>query len=80
MTALFPQILPDLPVLVHGIKGRDPWLVQCDDCLTVFEEQHLSLAVRKAVFSSRLPGFRLCDDCWVGCGFIHPGGHWRPHE
>lgn len=82
MTALFPEswnagALPDLPNTVHGIKSRDPWVVQCDDCLTKFESEHLILAAMQARFSTALPGYRLCDGCWAERGFVNTGGGWR---
>lgn len=81
MSALFPpswEVLPDLPGTVHGIKCRDPWTVQCDDCLTCFSGEHLILVAKQAVFSQALPGPRLCAGCWRARGFVRTGSGWRP--
>lgn len=84
MSGLFPEswtagALPDLPDTVHGIKARDPWVVQCDDCLTCFEDRVLLFAAQQVLFSSFLPGVRLCADCWKARGFVRKDGmSWRP--
>lgn len=62
-----PTLLPTLPGMVHGIVGRDPWVVQCDGCGGTETSEHLILAVHYAEFNPRLYGKgdrrRLCDDC-----------------
>lgn len=76
---LFPAPLPDLEGKVHGIKSLDPLTVQCDDCLEVFTDPVMILALQKATFSPVLPDVRLCDGCWIARGFTKKhGGSWRP--
>lgn len=66
-----PNLLPDLPDSVHGIKGTDPWMVQCDGCADKFTSDHgLLFAARGALFLAHSRGDtrRMCSDCWAGVG------------
>lgn len=62
------QLLPDLPGCAHGIKGRDPWVVQCDGCgLTITHDGREP----KPTFFQRIHfdrhdqyTQRLCQSCW----------------
>lgn len=68
-----PRLLPDVPGLVHGVKGKNPWRVQCDGCLTVFSGEWLLPVAKSAVFNNRSGSSdRLCHPCWEERGW-HDG-------
>lgn len=73
-----PNLLPDLPDSVHGIKATDPWVVQCDGCAQTFtSDRGLLFAAKQATFKAWPHGDtrRMCTDCWKDCGVTsHYGG------
>ena len=74
--------LPDLPSVVHGIKSKDPWTVQCDDCLRCWSGPHGIIVLGEVIFNSRakMPGLRLCADCWEKRGWANSasrGWEWK---
>ena len=54
---------PDLPGVVHGIVGRDPWVVQCDGCGLVQTHGWLTVAGQNICFDPEDTGRRLCPGC-----------------
>lgn len=82
--ALFPAMLPDATGLVHGIKGTDPWVIQCDGCgLTHTKEDRepLVLLLSRIIFNPRVyqdDPRRMCVDCWRHEGWEHaPHTGWQ---
>lgn len=69
--------LPTLPGCVHGIVSKNPWGVQCDDCLHVFTDKHLILAVGQVSFNRYVPGTRKCKDCWRAAGWVYTYDGWK---
>lgn len=71
-------VLPTLPGLVHGIVSKDPYEVQCDECLVVRggnapRHKGLQIIFADMLFNPRrYPGDRrrLCRECrathWKG--------------
>lgn len=79
---LIPDLLPDIPGLVHGIKGCDPYVIQCDDCglvLTKGDREPLVIFLYRICFNPRDDDDRrLCADCWREAGWGHTASQgWR---
>jgi hypothetical protein len=62
--------LPTIPGMVHGIVTRDPYEVQCDECLVVrsgdAKQQGLQIILADIRFNPRLyqsDKRRLCREC-----------------
>ena len=74
--------LPDIEGIVHGVKDRDPWTVQCDDCLTIWWGTPGINVLRQATFKQRdhEKGARYCSECWASRGWVEAssGEHYDP--
>lgn len=70
--------LDDLLGYVHGVKGKNPWVVQCDDCLTCFSGDWLLGVAKSAVFNNREGSKdRLCYPCWEKRGWVDTYQGWE---
>ncbi len=63
---------PDLPGLVHGVVGRDPWEIQCDGCGRVDTCNPVISDIR---FHAHRFGDerRMCKPCWIADGWEWDG-------
>lgn len=69
-------MLPDLPNTVHGVKSRNPFIVQCDECAALFYNPVAIITASTCLFSNRAahtnPQFacrRMCLACWADHGW-----------
>ena len=82
--ALFTVTLTDQPGMVHGIKGTDPWVIQCDGCdltLTKGDREPLVIFLGRIIFNPQHDGgkARMCPDCWHNQGWTYaPHTGWQP--
>lgn len=63
------MMLPDMPGLVHGIKGVEPYVLQCDGCLAVFLQGDIPLVSFLHTVRFHHPergqfNRRMCAECW----------------
>ena len=79
MTRMFNpgHVLPALDGRTHGVKSLRPMVVQCDDCLTCWEDEMPILAASSAYFNVHVPGVRLCDACWQARGWLYTIRGWE---
>jgi hypothetical protein len=67
-----PDLLPDVPGLVHGIKSVNPPKVQCDGCGHIATGDRLNLVILTCGirFNPHVgDGRRLCRDCAKEAGW-----------
>lgn len=70
MTVESPGVrLPGIEGKVHGIVGLEPVAVQCDECFRVWRGGTPVVTLGMAIFNARVPGVRLCAECWEKRGW-----------
>lgn len=65
--------LPDLPGCTHGVKSKNPLVIQCDGCLQTRTTEHgepMVLVAGWALFPRHAQGDkrRMCTTCWKAEG------------
>lgn len=57
------ELAPTLAGLVHGLVGRNPWVIQCDGCGRTEARVVLILCNTRFHINPETDSRRLCPDC-----------------